>query len=66
MNVTAILLSINRRGSFRDIYDCAYVKTLPVYLEEGTCRVVAGNGYGKVEEMALIKHYYSEELAIYF
>jgi hypothetical protein len=53
-------------SSFRDTYDCEHVKTLPVYLEEGTCRVVADNGYGKVVEIELVKKYYSQELGIVF
>jgi hypothetical protein len=42
------------------------VKTLPVYLEEGTYRIVADNGYEKVVEMEFIKKHYSQELGIAF
>jgi hypothetical protein len=34
-----------RAWSFLNIYDVEYVKTLPVYMEEGTYRIVADNGY---------------------
>jgi len=66
MNVTAALLFIKMAGSAFGMFTCEYVKVLPVYLEDGTYKVVADNGYGKVIEMEFIKSYHMEELGIIF
>ena len=46
-------------------FDCRESPYYPMYLEEGTCQVVASNGYEKVE-LIFVKGKYAQELGIEF
>jgi hypothetical protein len=63
---TVKVYNMDDRQYLSDIYDCNYIKILPLKMERGAYKIKAENSQGKVVTQDFTKGIYSQELNIEF
>lgn len=63
---TIKIYNLDDRQYLSDMYDCNYIKVLPLKMERGTYKIKAENYQGKIVTKTFTKGIYSQELNIEF
>ncbi len=63
---TIKVYNMDDRQYLSDIYDCNYIKILPLKMERGTYKIKAENFQGKIINKIFTKGIYSQQLNIEF